>query len=266
MACAVEEGGEGIFLSSQCPGAACLTCALLKTEVPIVVLFRLRRALVLLLAATALPFAARAAAGEGLPTRGPIAPYLMPDRQAEVALARSAAPPSIAGKAEVLVLTSQGFETAVKGTNGFVCLVERSWTAPFNDTEFWNPKERGPDCYNPPAARTEIPQLLQEAQWALAGLSRQQMVERTRAAVTDHSFKPPEPGAFGFMLSKKGYLNHAHGPWYPHMMFFIPRDQVASWGPNVDNSPTQSVDRGPYLSTLIMVPVLMWSDGSPGPH
>jgi hypothetical protein len=190
----------------------------------------------------------------------------MPDRQAEVALARSAAPPSIAANAEVLVLTSRGFETAEKGTNGFVCLVERSWTAPFNDTEFWNPKERGPDCYNPPAARTEIPQLLQEAQWALAGLSRPQMAERTKAAFVDHSFKPPEPGAFGFMLSKQGHLNHAHGPWYPHVMYFIPRDQVANWGANVDNSPAQAVDRGPYLSTVVMVPVLTWSDGSPAPH
>ena len=224
-----------------------------------------RRALVLFLAGTMLPCVARAATSEGLPARGPIASYLMPDRQAEIALARSAAPPSIAANATVLVLTSHGFETVVKGTNGFVCLVERSWTAPFDDTEFWNPRERGPDCYNPPAAHTELPQLLQETHWALAGLSRQQMAERTKAAFADHSFKPPEPGAFGFMLSKKGHLNHAHGPWRPHMMFFIPRDQVASWGPDVDNSPTQAVDRGP-LSTLVMVPVLTWSDGSPAPH
>jgi hypothetical protein len=236
-----------------------------KTEVPALVFFGLLRALVLFLAVAALPLVARAATSEGLQTRGPIAPYLMPDRQTEIALARSAAPPAIAANAEVLVLTSHGFETAVNGTNGFVCLVERSWAAPFNDSEFWNPKERGPDCYNPPAARTEIPQLLAEAQWAMSGLSKQQMVERTKAAIADHHFKPPEPGAFGFMLSKEGYLNHAHGPWYPHIMFFIPRDQVASWGPDVKNSPTLSVDRGP-LSMLVMVPVLTWSDGSPAPH
>ena len=76
----------------------------------------------LLLAAAALPFVTRAATSEGLPARGPITPYLIPDRQAEVALARSAAPPSIAANAEVLVLTSQGFVTAVKGSNGFVCV------------------------------------------------------------------------------------------------------------------------------------------------
>jgi hypothetical protein len=231
-----------------------------------VVLSRLRRAGVLLLAATALPFVARAATNEGLPARGPIAAYLMSDRQAEVALARSAAPPSVAAKAEVLVLTSHGFETAVQGTNGFVCIVERSWDSSFNDSEFWNPKERGPDCYNPPAARTELPQVLADAKWALAGLTRQQMEERTQAAFADGSFKPPEPGAFSFMLSKEGHLNHAHGPWYPHIMFFVPRDQVASWAADVDDSPAVSVDRGPYLSTIVMVPVLNWSDGSPAPR
>jgi hypothetical protein len=181
-------------------------------------------------------------------------------------LARCAAPTAIAAKAEVLVLTPHGFEVAASGTNGFVCLVERSWGSAFNDSEFWNPKERGPDCYNPPAARTEVPLLIAEAKWALAGLTSQQMAERTKAAFADHSFRPPEPGAFSFMLSKEGYLNHAHGPWYPHLMFFVSRDQVANWAPNVDNSPTQSVDRGPYLSTIVMVPVLNWSDGSPAPH
>lgn len=228
--------------------------------------FRSPNALTLLVVATALPFAARAATSEGLPAIGPIAPYLMTDRQAEIALARTAAPPSIAAKADVLVLTAHGYETAVRGTNGFVCLVERSWNAAYNDTEFWNPKTRGPDCFNPPAVRTEIPQVLKQAQWALAGLSKQQIIEKTKAAVADHSFKPPEPGSFGFMLSKEGYLNHAHGPWSPHLMFFVSPNQVASWGPNVANSPTLSVGRGPYESTLIMVPVPTWSDGTPAPQ
>lgn len=196
---------------------------------------------------------------------GPIAPYLMSDQQAEIVLARTGGPPAIAAHADVLVLKSHGFVTAVKGTNGFVCVVERSWASPFDDTEFWNPQERGPDCYNPPAARTEIPILLQQAQWALAGLSKKQIEEKTNAAVADHTFKSPEPGAFGFMLSKQGHLNHAHGPWHPHMMFFVSREQVAGFGPDVNNSPTMSVSRG-ALSTLVMVPVPTWSDGSPAPQ
>src|SRR3984885_10799858 len=90
----------------------------------------------------------------------PLDQYLMADRDAEIALARSAAPESISREAEVLVLGRHGYETAVKGKNGFVCAVERGWMGPFNGDDaanFWNPKVRGPVCYNPPAARSILP-------------------------------------------------------------------------------------------------------------
>ncbi len=57
------------------------------------------------------------------PKMAPIDQYLMPDQGAEIALARSAAPESISRDAEVLILGRHGFETAVKGKNGFVCIV-----------------------------------------------------------------------------------------------------------------------------------------------
>src|SRR5580658_9658940 len=85
------------------------------------------------------------------PSMAPLDQYLMADRNAEIALARSAAPPSISGAAEVVVLGPHGYETAVEGKNGFVCIVERAWMNPFDSPEFWNPKNRGPICYNPPA-------------------------------------------------------------------------------------------------------------------
>src|SRR3984893_5318717 len=65
--------------------------------------------------------------------------YLM-ERNAEIVLARSAAPESISRDAEVLVLGRHGYESADKGKNGFVCMVERSWTAGIDDPDFWNPK------------------------------------------------------------------------------------------------------------------------------
>src|ERR1700692_1325423 len=90
------------------------------------------------------------------PKMAPVDQYLMTDRAAEIDLARSAAPESISHDAEVLVLGRHGFETAVKGENGFVCIVERSWTsAP--DPDFWNPKVRTPICYNPAAAHSLLP-------------------------------------------------------------------------------------------------------------
>jgi hypothetical protein len=82
-------------------------------------------------------------------TMAPLDQYLMADRNAEIALARSAAPTSISGDATVLVLEKTGYQTAVEGKNGFTCLVERSWMSPFDSPEFWNSKMRGPICYNP---------------------------------------------------------------------------------------------------------------------
>jgi hypothetical protein len=107
----------------------------------------------------------------------------------------------------VLVLGDRGYETAIKGKNGFVCFVERFWAAGFDDPEFWNPKLRAPNCFNAPTARTELPQYLMRTEWVLAGVSRQKMKGKTRSAIASHEFKSPEPGALSFMLSKNGYLN-----------------------------------------------------------
>ena len=91
------------------------------------------------------------------PNMAPRDQYLIADRAEEIALARSAAVPSIADNAGVMVLGPHGYETAVKGTNGFVCIVERAWDKPFDDPEFWNPKMRAPDCLNAAAASTVLP-------------------------------------------------------------------------------------------------------------
>jgi hypothetical protein len=166
----------------------------------------------------------------------------------------------------VLVLGSHGYETAVKGKNGFVCFVQRSWTAGFDAPEFWNPKIRGPNCFNPPAVRTELPQELKRTEWVLAGATRQQMIERTKAAVASHDFKAPEAGAFSFMLSKNGYLSDdGAGPWLPHVMFFLPHGQAGNWGANKEGSPVIGQDASVIESTVLFIPVRSWSDGSPAP-
>jgi len=72
--------------------------------------------------------------------------YLISDEKSEIALARSAAPGSISNGAEVMVLGREGYKTAMKGTNGFLCIVERSWGQSTDQTEFWNPKMRAPHC------------------------------------------------------------------------------------------------------------------------
>ncbi len=198
------------------------------------------------------------------PKAMPIEQYRSTTPAEEIALARSAAPPSISSNAEVLVLGHSGYLAAVKGTNGFVCLVERSWDAGFDDPQFWNPKIRGPNCFNATAARTQLPQFLKRTEWVLSGASRQELIERTRSAFANHTFKSPEPGAVSYMLSRSGYVSDdAAGPWLPHMMFYVPHGQATVWGAGAKGSPIIGHDDSDIESTVLVIPVLHWSDGSP---
>ena len=197
------------------------------------------------------------------PSMAPIGQYRVASPADEVALARSAAPTSIAGEAGVLILGSQGYETAAKGKNGFVCLVERSWAAGFSDSDFWNPKLRGPICLNPAAVRSVLPAYLERTEWVLAGVSKSDMIARTRAALAAKTFVMPEPGAMGYMLSKKGYLSDAYGHWHPHLMFFLVHTDATTWGANLDGSPIYAAQGDPEPVTTFFVPVSQWSDGTP---
>ncbi|THD64493.1 MAG: hypothetical protein E8A49_02235 [Phenylobacterium sp.] len=181
----------------------------------------------------------------------------------EIALARSAAPPAIASHAEVMILGDRGYETAVKGDNGFVCLVERAWASGFADPGFWNPKMRGPICYNAAAARTVLPTDFLRTGWVLAGVSRTEMAERTKAAVAAHKIAAPEPGAMSYMLSKQGYLNDRAGHWHPHLMFFLPRMATAQWGVDQAGDVVSGDDSSLEPLTVFYVPVPKWSDGTP---
>lgn len=198
------------------------------------------------------------------PNMAPAGEYMIANRADEIALARSAAPPSISGNAEVLVLGPRGYEVAAKGTNGFVCLVERSWDAGFDDPVFWNPHIRGADCLNPVAAETVLPRFEERAKWALAGLSRAEMSKRTAAEIAGGTYLLPGSGAMAFMMSKNQYLSDAGmHHWHPHLMFFIANAKDASWGANLDGSPVITAPNGTDPVTTFFVPVGKWSDGSP---
>lgn len=196
------------------------------------------------------------------PSMAPLEQYLMQDRNAEIALARSAAPESISRDAEVLVLGRHGYETAVQGKNGFACIVERSWTAPIDDPNFWNPKLRGPICFNPAAAHSYLPRTIKKTQLILAGRTKDQMVEAVAAAIDKKELPAMEPGAMCYMLSKQGYLDDRAGHWHPHLMFFFSEGDPAAWGADLPGSPIIAVkDTWEHLTTF-MVPVRKWSDGT----
>src|SRR5215469_16089551 len=133
------------------------------------------------------------------PHMAPVDDYLMTDRNAEIAMARSAAPQSISHDATVLVLGKHGYETAVEGKNGFVCVGERAWMSPSDSPEFWNPKLRAPICFNPPAARSVLPHTYKRAELALAGRNIAEIFEATKAAFSKGELPALEPGSMSYM-------------------------------------------------------------------
>jgi hypothetical protein len=196
------------------------------------------------------------------PNMAPLDQYLMA-RNAEIELARSAAPESIAQDAEVMVLGRHAYETAVKGKNGFVCMVQRSWTAGSDDPDFWNPKIRSPICFNPPAVRSYLPLTIKKTELVLAGRSKAKMFEDLDAAFHQKKLPGMEPGAMCYMMSKQGYLNDRDGHWHPHLMFFAPLTDAAAWGANLPGSPLIGSKVPEDRLTIFLIPVAKWSDGTP---
>ncbi len=202
------------------------------------------------------------------PSMAPVEQYMMANRNSEIALARSAAPESISRDAEALVLGGHGYETAVKGKNGFVCLVERGWMGGFDGPNFWNPKIRGPVCYNPPAARSILPMTYNRTEMILAGQSKAQIIEGIKTFMKQE-LPPLEPGAMSYMMSKDQYLTDGdHHNWIAHLMFYTPLMDGSVWGADLSNSPVMLNPQfrgAPEPIDVFMVPAGWWSDGTPDP-
>jgi len=195
------------------------------------------------------------------PNLAPVDQYMMQDRDSEIALARSAAPESISRDAEVRVLGRHGYETAIQGKNSFVCIVERSWTAPIDDPDFWNPKNRAPICFNAAAAHSYLPRTIMKTDLILAGRTKAQMMEAVIAAIDKKELPAMEPGSMGYMLSKQTYSDR-FGHWHPHLMFFVSQAEPAVWGAGLPGSPILAFNDTWERLTTFLVPVREWSDGT----
>jgi hypothetical protein len=215
----------------------------------------------LAIVAVAWTTAATAASGRSASAR--VAAYLMTSQQEEIALARSAAPASVSMHASVMVLTARGYITAVKGSNGFVCIVTRSWdnTAAVPAARFWNPRIKVPYCVNPAGARSMLAEYLTKSQWVLAGASQAEIGERVKAAGTMGNMA----GSICYMMSKLSWgVAGMPGAWRPHLMFYFPSSETPNWGADMDGIPIYSGPADDNTTTYsILVPV--WSDGSPAP-
>ena len=195
-----------------------------------------------------------------------LAPYLIADRNAEIALARTAAPKEISDSATVLVMTRQGLIEAVHGSNGFTCFVLRSFSAGLKDPGFWNPQVRAPHCLNAPAVKTVLPEMRKRVEWIMAGVSLTEIATRTARGYASHELPLPAPGAMAYMLSHEQHLVDDDPHWMPHLMFYFDGSMPAStWGAGGMSAPVINGSAGdPHSPVLtLLIPVRQWSDGTP---
>jgi hypothetical protein len=194
---------------------------------------------------------------------------LIADRPTEIALARTAAPPNVSGNATIMVLAPKGYVEAARGTNGFTCIVMRSFAAAPDDPNFWNPHVIAPHCFNPPAARTVLPAQLAQIDWALAGATPAELKARIKDAYAGKRFPMPAAGAMAYMLSPKQHLSDTDPHWMPHLMFYYDRALTATtFGAGGGSAPiidaTAGDPNGPMQ--VIYIPIRTWSDGTPAVH
>jgi hypothetical protein len=195
--------------------------------------------------------------------------YLTADRAAEIALARTAAPSDVSGNATVLVLTPKGYSEGARGTNGFTCIVMRSFAAAPGDPQFWNPHVSAPHCFNPPAARTVLPAMLAQIDWALAGATPAELNARMKQAYAEKQFTMPAAGAMAYMLSPKQHLSDDAPHWLPHLMFYYDHALSGStFGAGGMTAPIIDATAGDPNAPIrvIYIPTHTWSDGTPVVH
>lgn len=200
------------------------------------------------------------------PSMAPLDQYLIPDEKSEIALARTAAPKSISDGAEVMVLRSDGYASVVKGGNGFLCIVERSWASASDSPDFWNPKLRAPNCFNAPATRSYVRIYMLKTKLALAGKSKMEIVQAAQSALDKKELPAIEPASMAYMMSKQQYLGDGPKSWHSHLMFFLPGDVSKSWGADLPGSPVMAQNNPEERMTILFVLADKWSDGTPAPH
>lgn len=194
------------------------------------------------------------------PKYPPLSEYLMP-RDAEIALARSAAPANITGRATIKVLTTSGYQVASEGDNGFVCMVMRGWAAPtYTPAQFrdfvYDAKIRAPFCFDPGASRIVMPYYELRSKLGMEGKTPDQIAERVQAAYDKGELPRRDAVTFAYMWSADQNLGPGIGHWHPHMMIFAPYYDNSMIGGNAFGSPLPQVtdDAGTPFS-VIVIPV-----------
>jgi hypothetical protein len=190
----------------------------------------------------------------------PLSQYMM-EPEAEIALAKSAAPDNVSGHATIKVFTADGYKMAVQGDNGFVCIVMRSWGAvtvtPSATPELpYYAKMRAPICFDPVASRTVLPNQELRAKLGVEGKNPEAIASAVAKAYASGALPKMDAVAFAYMWSADSNLGPGVGAWHPHMMVYAPYYTNAMLGNNKCDGPVPCVlDDAGTPFTVVIIPM-----------
>ena len=172
----------------------------------------------LAIAAALLASTGSLAVGQAPPGGYPVKPVPLPDAE-EIALAVSAAPAELSGKATVYAVRDGKVLTIRAGTNGSSCLVARD----LHGGSLY------PICYNPEGTRTMLQRELLEVRLRSLGVAEDSIDKAVGAAYKSGQLEPPKDVALAYMMSPKQVLfsspkeeGRRVGAWHPHLMLYVP--------------------------------------------
>ena len=179
----------------------------------------------------------------------------------EIALAKSAAPANISGRATIRLLTTSGYEVSQKGDNGSVCMVMRGFSAPtYTPAPFRNlvydPTVRAPICFTPQAVREVLPYYELRTKLAMQGKNPDEIAEGVQAAYAKGELPKRTGVSFAYMWSADQNLASGIGHWHPHVMVFAPYYDNSALGGNTFGAPVPQVtDDAGTPFTVVVIPV-----------
>jgi hypothetical protein len=139
-------------------------------------------------------------------------------RERQIELALSAAPKEVSSKASVYILGPKGYEKVREGTNGFTCLVERSFKGTTQTSS-------APACFDAEGSRTLMLTYLRKEELRSEGKSEQEIKDDIQKGYEDGRFKVAGIG-FLYMMSDENYVyddqSQQSGFVPPHLMFYAP--------------------------------------------
>jgi hypothetical protein len=139
-------------------------------------------------------------------------------RERQIGLALSAAPTEVSSKATVYVLGLKGYEKAREGTNGFSCLIERSFKGTTQTSS-------APACFDAVGSGSIMVAYLRREELRAEGKSEAEIKDDIAKGYEDGRFKVPGPG-FLYMMSNENFVyNNVSGKSgfvAPHLMFYAP--------------------------------------------